>query len=270
MDEMTASNVQDTIPDMNAEVESPQTETEEPATAPQEQENSEEVGANNTADEQPEMQSIRVQYNHEDVDVPIDEAREHIQFSKFIKSLDKSIGADAKGILTQLDYLSAVTGTPVNDLVKGLVDGVDSKYRAELTEQLGEDSPLIEELLASRREKNQKTYEEAKSRRAQDAQKEKEQEAQSINTRLATQFEAVAGDFPEYKTVADIPDAVLKRAIKGGDLEKELLRFKLSEGRKVEAAKAAEQKNKNENIGSVQTEEAESGIFAEMMKGLWG
>jgi hypothetical protein len=49
-----------------------------------------------------------------------------------------------------------------------------------------------------------------------------------------------------------------------------MLRYQLSEAKKVEAAKATSEKNKKENIGSVASDTAEDGVSSAFLRGLWG
>jgi hypothetical protein len=68
-----------------------------------------------------------------------------------------------------------------------------------------------------------------------------------------------------------VPDVVYKAALESGDLEKELLRFKLAEEKVIRETEKNEIKNKNENIGSVNTGgDAQSSLVSEMLKGIWG
>jgi hypothetical protein len=150
------------------------------------------------------------------------------------------------------------------------VDGVEKDYREELEYQLGEDNEHIEELMELYRSKNRKNYESAKAERESKARAAEEEAQKSVSTKLAEQFESIRADFPEYDSIEKIPDVVFKRATKSGDLEKELLRFEKTERNKVEAAKASEAKNNNENIGSAISTPTEDNSVSAFMRGLWG
>ena len=76
--------------------------------------------------------------------------------------------------------------------------------------------------------------------------------------------------FPAYDSVEKVPDAVIKAALKSGDLEKELLRFELSERNKTDAAKATSEKNKKENVGSVASDNKDDGLSSAFIRGVWG
>lgn len=234
------------------------TSTEEVKTDVEEEKDTEHI-----ATEPVEEATFPIRYNHEDVSLTKEEAKRLAQLGMHYEK-------SAKETLDSLDYIATLQGKSVKELVEELVNGVDSAYREELIAQFGTDNPLVEEMLELRRQKNDKAYEEAKADRSK-REKQAEEEAQkSLTTRLAEQFEAVRETFPEYDTVEKVPDTVIKRAMKSGDLEKEMFRYERSERMKVEAAKASEEKNKNENVGSVQTDMAESGVISALMKGLWG
>ena len=242
--------------DANAETES-QEAAEENADGAEGTETAESEQAGN---EQAEEFTIR--YKHEDLKLTHDEAKRFAQLGKHYEE-------NVKETIDNLDYLATLQGKTVKDLVKELVDGVDKSYRDELIGNLGEDNPLVEEMLELRRSKNKKTYEDAKAERSAREQQAADEAQKSRTAQLAEQFEGLREAFPEYDTVEKVPDTVIKRAMVSGDLEKEMLRYERSERQKVEAAKASAEKNKKENVGSVQSEEAESGSVSAMLKGLW-
>lgn len=202
-----------------------------------------------------------IRYMHEDLKLTRDEAKRFAQLGKHYEE-------NVKGMIDDLDYIATLQGKSVKELVAQLVNGVDRKYREELIYQLGEDNPLVDEMLELRRSKNKKTYEDAVSRRDAREQLAEEEAKKSTARRLAEQFESLSRSFPEFDTVGKLPDTVLKRAMISGDLEKEMLRYERSERLKVEAAKASQEKNKKENIGPVQTYVSESGIMDAFLQGL--
>ena len=225
--------------------------------------NANEEGTQNT-DETETQDTFTIRYMHQDHNLSVDEARRLAQLGK---NFEEKVGKDA---LESLDYVATLQGKSVKELVEGLVSGVETAYREELTAELGAENPLVEELLEARRVKNNKAYESAKAERSAKEKAAAEEAQKSATTKLAEQFEGLRELFPEYDTVEKVPDTVIKRALKSGDLEKEMLRYQLTEQRKVEAAKASEEKNKKENIGSVASETAEDGVSSAFFKGLWG
>ena len=272
MDEMTEVLSEGTIPTEEPEIELQSTEGEEPSDAPQAEEKPTEEGSNNTDVEQNNAveDTMTLQFNHEEVKVSKDEAVRLAQYGMYLEQLGKGYKEDIRAIMSDLDYFATLQGKSVRELVSGLVEGVENSYREELAEQFGADNPLVEEMLELRRGKNKKLYEESKADREAREKAAEEEAEKSANTRLAEQFESLREVFPEYDSVDKIPDSVFKKAIKSGDLEKELLRFDRSERNKIEAAKASKEKNNNQNVGSVQSVEAESGTMSAFMSGLWG
>ncbi len=239
---------------------------EEPETTPKESEEPTAEGEEQNTDEgqaAPEVEeAFSLRFNHEDISVTKEEA---IRLAQMGKNYEESV----RPMLDDLDYFATLQGKSVKELVKELVDGVENSYREELTEQFGAGNPLIEEMLELRRGKNRKTYEESKADR-EAREKAAEEEAQkSMTTKLAEQYEGIRDLFPEFDTIEKVPDSVLKRAVKSGDLEKELLRYEKLERNKIEAAKASKEKNIKENIGSVQSVDSETGSVSAMMRGLW-
>lgn len=222
-------------------------------------------GTQNTGEQAESVQEelFKIRYMHEDVDVSMDEARRLAQMGKHYEE-------NVKKTMDSLDYVATLQGKSLKDFVEGLVSGVDAAYREELVSELGADNPLVEEMLELRRSKNNKAYETAKAERSAKEKQAEEEAQKSAATKLAEQFEGLRELFPEYDTVEKVPDTVIKRALKSGDLEKEMLRYQLTEQRKVEAAKASQEKNKKENIGSVASETAEDNISSAFLKGVWG
>lgn len=264
--ESTTSTEEATVQEATAESEGAE------VTTPETEGNAEAESTNNAEGEAtvvPEMFKLR--YKHEDVDVPMEEARRLAQMGKhYEENVQKAFDMLGKEGLERLDYVATIQGKSVKELVESLVNGVDSAYREELEAELGADNPLISEMLELRRSKNDKTYEKAKAER-EVREKQAEEEAQkSVTSRLAEQFESLRELFPEYDVIEKVPDAVIKKAIKSGDLEKEMLRYQLAERNKIEAAKASQEKNIKENIGSVASDKTEDGIASAFLKGVWG
>jgi hypothetical protein len=210
-----------------------------------------------------EAEPFTLRYKHEDISVSRDEAKRLAQIGKHYEDHDKKLFDD-------LDYLATLKGKSVKDFVRELVEGDESDYREELVAQFGEDSDVVKDMLELRRQKNRKAYDEAVTNRNA-AEKQAEEEAQkSATAKLAEQFEAVREILPAYDSVDKVPDTVIKAALKSGDLEKELLRFELSERNKTDAAKATSEKNKKENIGSVASDNTDDGLSSAFIKGVWG
>ena len=250
---------------VSTEATTPETEATTPATEAAETTPTETTAAEPTegAAIESDAEPFTLRYKHEDISVSRDEAKRLAQLGKHYEENDKKL-------LDDLDYVATLKGMTVKDLVKRLVDSDESDYREELVAQFGEGSDVVNDMLELRRQKNRKAYDEAVTNRNA-AEKQAEEEAQkSATTKLAEQYEAVRELFPAYDSVEKVPDAVIKAALKSGDLEKELLRFELSERNKTDAAKAASEKNKKENVGSVASGNTDDGLSSAFIRGVWG
>ena len=216
-------------------------------------------------------ETFTIRYMHEDVNVSVEEARRLAQLGRHYEdNIKDSFDLVGKEALDNLDYIATIQGKSVKELVEDLVAGVDAAYKEELVAELGADNPLIAEMLELRKSKNNKAYESAKSERSAREKAAAEEAQKSATTKLAEQFEGLRELFPEFDTVEKVPDTVIKRALKSGDLEKEMLRYQFAEQKKIEAAKASEEKNKKENIGSINSDTAEDNVSSAFLKGLWG
>lgn len=247
-----------------AEVTTPEAEATTPATEAAETTPTETTAAAPTegAAIEADAEPFTLRYKHEDISVSRDEAKRLAQLGKHYEENDKKL-------LDDLDYVATLKGMTVKDLVKRLVDSDESDYREELVAQFGEDSDIVKDMLELRRQKNRKAYDEAVTNRNA-AEKQAEEETQkSATAKLAEQYEALRELFPDYDTVDKVPDAVIKAALKSGDLEKELLRFELSERNKTDAARATSEKNKKENVGSVASDNTDDGLSSAFIKGVW-
>ena len=249
---------------VSTEATTPEAEATTPATEAAETTPTETTAAEHTegAAIEADAEPFTLRYKHEDISVSRDEAKRLAQLGKHYEENDKKL-------LDDLDYVATLKGMTVKDLVKRLVDSDESDYREELVAQFGEDSDVVKDMLELRRQKNRKAYDEAVTNRNA-AEKQAEEEAQkSATTKLAEQYEAVRELFPAYDSVEKVPDAVIKAALKSGDLEKELLRFELSERNKIDAAKATSEKNKKENVGSVVSDNKDDGLSSAFVRGVW-
>ena len=206
--------------------------------------------------------SLGISYNHEDFELTKDEA---VRLSQLGKHYEDKI----KSTFDSLDYLAALRGKTPKEYIDELITATDDMYRQELIEQLGEGNEHIEELVALRREKNDKTYQAVKKEREDKENKAREDAETNTNTRLAEQFEKLKSVFPAYESISDIPASVFKAAVKSGDLEKEVLRFHFAEQKKVEEAKKKQVENTKQSTGSVSSSEKEHDDMNAFKKSFW-
>lgn len=243
-----------------AEVDSTAVEVEAPTETPTE-ENSTEAAIDT---------DVILRYNKADVKVSREEAVRLAQYGMHLEKIGAGNGNEFKELMSDLDYYATLQGKSMREMVKDLVNGIENSYKEELIDQLGEGNPLIEEMLDLQRQKNRKVYEDAKTAREKKAETDALEKEKSTAALIAQQFENVTKDFPDYKTIEDIPESVLKSAFRSGDLEKELLKYTLTEIKKVDAAKKQQEKNKNENIGSAHSDAANNDVMSAILKGLRG
>lgn len=258
---------EDTIPEAGADINESEAEltdkdgqTEKPRT----EEDNEADGIAEAAEKnEANEDAFTIRYKHNDLQLSHEETKRLAQLGKHYED-------DLKGIMDDLDYFAALRGSTVKGLVTDMVEGIEQSYREELEENLGEGNPLIEEMLELRRMKNRKTYEDAKAIQAEKEARERNAVQKSMTAQLAEQLEALRELFPEYDTAEKLPEDVIKRAMKSGDLEKELLRFERSERIKIDTAREAEEKNRRQSVGSVKSDVREDNAVSAFMKGVWG
>jgi hypothetical protein len=207
--------------------------------------------------------SLPISFNHEDMELGRDEA---IRLSQLGKHYEENV----KGIFDRLDYLAAIRGTNPKDYIEELITATDTIYREELTNDLGEGNPHIEELVELRRNQNMQKYETAKKERTEADNKAREETAKNSNIKIAEQFESLKESFPEYNAITDIPEKVFKAAIKSGDLEKEVLRFHFAEQKKVEKEKQKQVENSKQSTGPVSTSDKEHDNMSAFKRSFWG
>ena len=271
MEEMTAVQNLDTTPIEEPEVDSQATEIEEPSETPNTEEKPSEEASNDTAEQPENADEFVLRYNHEDLSVTKEEAKRLAQIGMHYDKLGKSYGEDVKSVMADLEYFAVLQNKSIKEVVTEMVNGIENSYRQELIEELGEGHPLIEEMMELRKSKNMKAYEDYKGQKSIKEQQAAAEAEQAVTTKLATQFEEISKSYPEYKTMADVPDVVYKQALKSGDLEKELLRYQLAQEKVIKETTQNEEKNKKENIGSISTGgKVEDSAISEMLKGVWG
>ncbi len=207
-----------------------------------------------SAEEQPPAPFVSFDYNHERVDMTEDEAVEALQIGMHFSR--------------SLEYLAALAGTTPRDYLINQIEQTENSYRLELEEEFGEGDPRVEKLLKLRKMENQEIYEKYKQDRAS----EKQKQIESVNSRLAGEFEKLQKMFPELTAVKDIPDSVLQSAVKEDiPLELSYLRYLRTEDKKIKEEQAAADTAAKASTGSVKSAESKTDeTFDNFMRGLWG
>lgn len=191
------------------------------------------AAAEQTPEAQEEAPYMVARYNKKDVPLTREKAQEWAQ--KGMHYSDK------------LEYLAAIRGTTVADMLKQSISKIDEDERARLEEQFGDDTETIDSMMRVFHEKNQAKYEKAM---ADMREKEAEQEKNRI-AEIGDEFIALQKDFPELKEIKDIPPSVLKEAAKT-NLEHAYLKYLHNENKKIEAAKKAQEAAESQSAGSLQ------------------
>ena len=137
------------------------------------------------------------------------------------ENLGNGYKQDLKAIMAKLDVCAKQNNKSILEVIDGIIDHDAENYRAELVKKLGEDDPLVDEIMQMRNFKNsqQNTF----SNKSHGAEPNE----------IYEQFKNIAHKFPEINDLEDLPEGVINEALDSGDLEKEILRFLLSEERKI-------------------------------------
>ncbi len=266
MEELDFTPVEDeaTIPESEPAEKPTGTAAEEAAaetTEAEPQEPAGETAADDTAREAEDVPFITVTYNKQPKGLTQEEAVRLAQ-----------IGLKAEPELHKLDYLAAQSGISVSQLVDGIMQAADDKYRRELKDEFGDDSERIEELLELRKNKQQKKYERVLADRKAAETAEAEKEEKALSEKIAAELTEVTALFPEIKEFKDLPESVRKAACSGKDVLKEILKFKFNEQKNVEKEKATAALAAGSSAGSVKTPEPaeEASEVSAFSKGVWG
>jgi hypothetical protein len=224
----------------------------------------------------PIPQSIKVKFNHQELELPYDEAVTHIQkgmvFDKAVERARQEAAQEARqeardSWITEQGY--EWKGRPIK---------TEAEYRKALQEQELENKirqqyenvpdDIIDELLEGKRfreqyQTQQKTIEE---------QQRQAQEQQDFISRRDAMYEEFLGDFPGVDA-ATIPQEVFAEAEKwlfsggreGRRLADAMTRYQDRQRRAQEQANAANQTNAAASTGSVKTQGTPKGTLTEEM-----
>jgi hypothetical protein len=146
-----------------------------------------------TAQDLPPVPTVTVKYNHEERQYTAEEAATELQ---------KRMHRDA-----QIEVLAAAMGIDPDKYCEKMLQQMEDNRRRELEAQLG-DPKLVDTVMAAEKHSRKQAVEAAAAARKAAAEEAKRTESQ----RLADSFAELQGNFPDVKTVADVPDAVLKLA----------------------------------------------------------
>ena len=177
-----------------------------------------------------------------------------VKFNKEVKqlSLEEATVLAQKGMkydLISKDYailkkLSESEGKSVTAFLESLKAAIFENKKQKLAEKCGGNEELVAHILKLEEEKNEEND---------------------------LGFSEVKEYFPQYKSIDDLPGRVVEASkLKGTFLLDELLRYRLVEKKKIDAAIKNQKSNELLSIGSqVNRKGAENPEAAEFLKGLW-
>ena len=191
-------------------------------------------------------------YNHETKELGREEAVEWAQ----------------KGMhyFNKLDFLAHINNTTVDALLKDMVNDVDRQKRREYEEKFGDDCALVDDLMTLFHQQNKERYQKAQIERAQS----QKQEFDTQNERINAEFLKLQEDFPELKSLDDIPPDVISASSEMPLLVAFML-YRHREEQKIKNAEreaiAAAEATAGSQAGNIH--DSETSAHNAFMKALW-
>ncbi|MBQ7288769.1 MAG: hypothetical protein IJW78_03460 [Clostridia bacterium] len=201
---------------------------------------------------------LSVRFNHQNRDMTREEA---IEFAQKGLLYEKN-----RPIYDKLDYLAAQQNTNISGLADGLEEAAERAYRDKLTEKLGEDTQLVDELMELYRQRSKDKYDRQLFERAKAEQEAEERRKNS----LSGQFDILQKEFPEIKSLEELPTAVLQIAERENtNLISAYLLHRHQENKRIAAAEARAAEQSKKTTGSVQSaENAEANAVDAFIRGV--
>lgn len=197
---------------------------------------------------------MTVQHNHEDLNLTEAEATDWIQ-----------IGMASKVMLETARRAAALKGMDVKSFIESFEKAEDDAYRAELEAKHGDDIDTINGLMELYQSKKDDKVKAAEL----EAKRQEQERKNTLESRLADEFIELQKEFPEVEQFGDLPKSVKSAAANGQNLLSEYLRFKHSEAKKAEAAKATAEAAKQASTGNMSTVEGHISAMDALMSGLY-
>jgi len=165
----------------------------------------------------------------------------------------------------KLDYLATIKGNTINEFLKKAIDDIDNAERSRLEEQFGDDTEMIDKCMKIFHDEQKAKYEKAiADRKLADEEKEKNRVAQ-----IGEEFISLQKDFPELKTIEDIPKEVLSNA-GSMKLEHAYLRYLHKENQNKQEAIAKQQEAESKSTGSMSSDNNSSdSVRDDFINGIW-
>lgn len=202
--------------------------------------------------EQSDAPYMTFNYNHEKIELGREDATEWAQ----------------KGMhyFNKLDFVASMNNTTVDSMLKEMVADIDRQKRLSLQEKFGDDSAIVDDLMTLFHNQNKEKYEKAKIERAQT----KEALALSRSENLDSDFAELQKDFPELKSLEDIPQGVIAAADEMPLMVAYLL-YRHREDQKIKAAQTWAEQTAAASTGSVASNTPNTAHSADeaFMKAFW-
>ncbi len=261
MDETMNTARENTIssePETNKEI----SETKEKSVTPQIEDDVKEVDAQTVSqDKSARLESesapfLTVKYNHEEKGLSQEEA---------VSWAQKGMHYDA--LYAKLDYLAALKETTCEKLINSLISEHETSYKNSLIERLGgEDDEVIEDMMTLYRNRFGE-----KHRRAREFSEKDRLKENGAGDRLSVEFEDLRREFPELKSITDIPNGVVTAAENGTPLIDAYLRYRHEQQKRVTAAKMYQRAAAEKSVGSMNTDKKskETETASRYLNALW-
>lgn len=200
---------------------------------------------------------LEIKYFGENIGLSKDEAKNFAE-----------IGRRYSDVRDTLERVATLKGQSVEDFLKGIETAEDEAYRKGLVDKFGEDEDTINKMMELYTINKEKTLTTAKESRRQAA----EQAEQSINARIAEEFQGMKAEFPELSEFSALPDEVKKAALNGMPLEYAYLKHMRHEQNKINAAKESEAEAAKKSTGALGSADknAQSDVESAFSSGFWG
>lgn len=208
-----------------------------------------------------EIKPLKIRFKHKDIELNSEDAINYAQ---------KGMKYDEIApMLDDLSYLATIKDKKPHELLKEFIRFEEENYRESLIERVGDDEEAVEALMEKYRNGNKSKFEKAQSDLKKAEEEEELKAVEALEGRIATEFGELSQNFPEIKSITDVPHEVLKEAEKGTKLYYAYLAHRHKEGQKVDKAKQTANVNSKSTAGSMSASgDTEDGVLSAFLNGL--
>ena len=196
-------------------------------------------------EEKPESPVVRAKFNKQERVYSIEEAAPLVEQGLKYEQI--------KPEFEKLRYLAHSMDTDVPGLIGRLMGSRDEMMLKQAVEECGGNEAAGKKLFELQKAERDRKFEELRQTEAKAAEEEEKTEREQLTKRLADDFIELDREMPgEFKDFSAVPQEVVNLAVRRGiPLLDAYLRVQRSESRKIEAAKAQQEKAAKASIGSV-------------------